>query len=104
MHDLGGTFRETWTADGALRPWIENPGFLGPLKDKVYVLSFGYNANRFGEVANTRIIHYANSPLRALFRKRIDCQVGHLFLSSWRLQQLSNRGPFKKRPIILLGI
>ncbi|KAH7346139.1 hypothetical protein BKA65DRAFT_272059 [Rhexocercosporidium sp. MPI-PUGE-AT-0058] len=74
VHGLGGTFRGTWTADGAPRPWIENPEFLGPLKDKVRILSFGYNANRFGEVANTRIIHHANSLLRALFRKRIDCQ------------------------------
>ncbi|GAB1313650.1 hypothetical protein MFIFM68171_03860 [Madurella fahalii] len=58
---------------GAERPWIEDEDFLGPLKDKVRILSFGYNANRFGEVANTRIIHHANTLLRALVRKRIAC-------------------------------
>lgn len=39
------------------------------------VLSFGYNANRFGDVANTRIIHHANDLLRNLVLKRLDNPV-----------------------------
>ncbi|KAH8688195.1 hypothetical protein BGZ61DRAFT_306218, partial [Ilyonectria robusta] len=42
------------------------------LEDSVRVLSFGYNANRFGDVANTRIIHHANDLLRNLVLKRLD--------------------------------
>lgn len=76
VHGLNGHFRNTWTAKNASRPWIEDPKFLGDLGHKVRVLSFGYNANRFDEVASTRIFHHATSLLRTLVTKRDDCPVG----------------------------
>ncbi|KAF4502263.1 hypothetical protein FAGAP_1502 [Fusarium agapanthi] len=62
----------TWKQEGTTEPWFTKPEFLGRLKDSVRVLSFGYNAHRFGDVANTRIIHHANDLLRNLVLKRLD--------------------------------
>ncbi|KAH7022316.1 hypothetical protein EDB80DRAFT_5992 [Ilyonectria destructans] len=72
VHGLGGNLRTTWKVDGTTEPWFNKPEFLGRLEDSVRVLSFGYNANRFGDVANTRIIHHANDLLRNLVLKRLD--------------------------------
>ncbi|KAG5800135.1 hypothetical protein H9Q69_000853 [Fusarium xylarioides] len=72
VHGLGGNLRTTWKQEGTTEPWFTKPEFLGRLKDSVRVLSFGYNAHRFGDVANTRIIHHANDLLRNLVLKRLD--------------------------------
>ncbi|EXA37748.1 hypothetical protein NW761_009922 [Fusarium oxysporum] len=72
VHGLGGNLRTTWKKEGTTEPWFTKPEFLGRLKDSVRVLSFGYNAHRFGDVANTRIIHHANDLLRNLVLKRLD--------------------------------
>ena len=77
MHGLGGNLRRTWKQIGTDEPWFNKPEFLGDLKDGVRVLSFGYNANRFEDVANTRIIHHANSLLRHLVLKRLDHAVSN---------------------------
>lgn len=75
MHGLGGNLRTTWKKEGTTEPWFTKPEFLGRLEDSVRVLSFGYNAHRFGDVANTRIIHHANDLLRNLVLKRLDHPV-----------------------------
>ncbi|SCO56029.1 related to ankyrin [Fusarium fujikuroi] len=62
----------TWKQEGTTEPWFAKPEFLGRLQNSVRVLSFGYNAHRFGDVANTRIIHHANDLLRNLVLKRLD--------------------------------
>ncbi|KAF7559267.1 hypothetical protein G7046_g4900 [Stylonectria norvegica] len=72
VHGLGGNLRGTWKQEGTHEPWFSKPEFLGRLKGNVRALSFGYNANRFGDVANTRIIHHANDLLRNLVLKRLD--------------------------------
>ncbi|KAF5006590.1 hypothetical protein FDECE_7041 [Fusarium decemcellulare] len=72
VHGLGGNLRTTWKQEGTVEPWFTKPEFLGRLKGSVRALSFGYNANRFGDVANTRIIHHANDLLRNLVLKRLD--------------------------------
>ncbi|KAH7171420.1 ankyrin repeat-containing domain protein [Dactylonectria macrodidyma] len=72
VHGLGGNLRTTWKVDGTTEPWFTKPEFLGRLQNSVRALSFGYNANRFGDVANTRIIHHANDLLRNLVLKRLD--------------------------------
>ncbi|KAF5553873.1 ankyrin protein [Fusarium napiforme] len=72
VHGLGGNLRTTWKQEGTTEPWFTKPEFLGRLQDSVRVLSFGYNAHRFGDVANTRIIHHANDLLRNLVLKRLD--------------------------------
>lgn len=72
VHGLGGNLRTTWKIEGTTEPWFTKPEFLGRLKNSVRCLSFGYNANRFGDVANTRIIHHANDLLRNLVLKRLD--------------------------------
>ncbi|RKL24684.1 hypothetical protein BFJ68_g685 [Fusarium oxysporum] len=72
VHGLGGNLRTTWKKEGTTEPWFTKPEFLGRLEDSVRVLSFGYNAHRFGDVANTRIIHHANDLLRNLVLKRLD--------------------------------
>ncbi|KAK7415160.1 hypothetical protein QQX98_006104 [Neonectria punicea] len=72
VHGLGGNLRTTWKVEGTPEPWFSKPEFLGSLDHSVRVLSFGYNANRFGDVANTRIIHHANALLRNLVLKRLD--------------------------------
>ncbi|KPM37648.1 hypothetical protein AK830_g8940 [Neonectria ditissima] len=72
VHGLGGNLRTTWKVEGTAEPWFSKPEFLGSLDHSVRVLSFGYNANRFGDVANTRIIHHANALLRNLVLKRLD--------------------------------
>ena len=79
VHGLGGHLRRTWKQEGTYEPWFEKPEFLGRLKDRVRVLSFGYNANRFGDVANTRIIHHANDLLRNLVLKRLDDPVSYQY-------------------------
>ncbi|EWG51414.1 hypothetical protein FVEG_16789 [Fusarium verticillioides 7600] len=72
VHGLGGNLRTTWKQEGTTEPWFIKPEFLGRLQDSVRVLSFGYNAHRFGDVANTRIIHHANDLLRNLVLKRLE--------------------------------
>ncbi|KAF4966549.1 hypothetical protein FSARC_5791 [Fusarium sarcochroum] len=72
VHGLGGNLKTTWKQEGTTEPWFTKPEFLGRLKDSIRVLSFGYNAQRFGDVANTRIIHHANDLLRNLVLKRLD--------------------------------
>ncbi|RKL34968.1 hypothetical protein BFJ72_g8967 [Fusarium proliferatum] len=72
VHGLGGNLRTTWKQEGTTEPWFAKPEFLGRLQNSVRVLSFGYNAHRFGDVANTRIIHHANDLLRNLVLKRLD--------------------------------
>ncbi|KAF7546004.1 hypothetical protein G7Z17_g8749 [Cylindrodendrum hubeiense] len=72
VHGLGGNLRTTWKVEGTTEPWFTKPEFLGRLENSVRALSFGYNANRFGDVANTRIIHHANDLLRNLVLKRLD--------------------------------
>ncbi|CAM1510967.1 Fc.00g084800.m01.CDS01 [Cosmosporella sp. VM-42] len=72
VHGLGGNLRGTWKQEGTHEPWFSKPEFLGRLKGQVRALSFGYNANRFGDIANTRIIHHANDLLRNLVLKRLD--------------------------------
>ncbi|KAF4969079.1 hypothetical protein FZEAL_10300 [Fusarium zealandicum] len=72
VHGLGGNLRTTWKQVGTTEPWFTKPEFLGRLQGSVRALSFGYNANRFGDVANTRIIHHANDLLRNLVLKRLD--------------------------------
>ncbi|KAM0561248.1 hypothetical protein ACHAPJ_003126 [Fusarium lateritium] len=75
VHGLGGNLKTTWKQEGTTEPWFTKPEFLGRLKDSIRVLSFGYNAQRFGDVANTRIIHHANDLLRNLVLKRLDHTV-----------------------------
>ncbi|KAF5025948.1 hypothetical protein F66182_1983 [Fusarium sp. NRRL 66182] len=72
VHGLGGNLKTTWKQEGTTEPWFTMPEFLGRLKDSVRVLSFGYNAHRFSDVGNTRIIHHANDLLRNLVLKRLD--------------------------------
>ncbi|KFA48816.1 hypothetical protein S40293_01512 [Stachybotrys chartarum IBT 40293] len=73
VHGLQGNLRGTWKQVGTHEPWFCNPDFLGSLKNTVRVLSFGYDASVFGEVADTRIIDHANALLRNLVLRRLDC-------------------------------
>jgi hypothetical protein len=75
VHGLGGSLLRTWKHDESREPWIQNPEFLGKLKDDIRVLSFGYNANRFGDVSISTIHDHAISLLTNLEALRIDCQV-----------------------------
>jgi hypothetical protein len=76
VHGLGGSSIGTWTSDETGKTWISDPDFLGTLKDRARVMTFGYNANLFQNVTTSRVVEHANDLLEKLVVRRRKCKVG----------------------------
>jgi len=74
VHGLGGDSIKTWTHADTNQIWISNPDFLLGLKDKVRVMTFGYNANVFENITTSRVVDHANDLLEELVVRRQDCE------------------------------
>jgi len=70
VHGLNGGRDTTWTARDQKEPWFQNPDFLQSLKNKIRVMTFGYNANLFKHVAVNNINDHANDLLEKLVVRR----------------------------------
>ncbi|KFY07934.1 hypothetical protein V492_06687 [Pseudogymnoascus sp. VKM F-4246] len=69
IHGLNSSPSKAWTHQNGKR-WVSDPEFLETITTDARVMTFGYNANVFGDITRGRIVDHARGLLEALCYER----------------------------------